>query len=86
MAFRYSTVLRDTACRRLRDGERVEDLAHEFEVSAQTLYRWKRQVLIDAVLKVGVKSFEPDELRGARRRIKNLEGELELVKAVSALQ
>ena len=43
MAFRYSTVFRDKVCQRLLDGERVEDLAHEFEVSAQTLYRWKKQ-------------------------------------------
>ncbi len=85
MAFRYSTVFRDKVCQRLLDGERVEDLANEFEVSAQTLYRWKKQALIDAGLKVGVKSFEPDELQRARRRIKDLESELELVKAASAL-
>jgi transposase-like protein len=85
MAFRYSTVFRDAMCRRLLDGERVEDLAHECDVSVQTLYRWKSQALIDAGIKPGVKSFEPDELQRARRRIKDLEGELELVKAASAL-
>lgn len=85
MAFRYSTVFRDAICRRLLDGERVEDLAHECDVSVQTLYRWKRQALIDAGIKPGVKSFEPDELQRARRRIKDLEDELELVKAASAL-
>ncbi len=85
MAFRYSTVFRDELCRRLVEGERVEDLALESEVSVQTLYRWKKQALIDAGVKPGVKSFEPDELQRARRRIKDLENELALVKAASAL-
>ncbi len=48
MAFRYSMVFRDKVCRRLRDGERVENLAHELVVAAQTLFRWKRQALIDS--------------------------------------
>ncbi len=51
MAFRYSTDFRDEVCRRLLGGERVEDLAGEVEVSAQTLYRWKKQALIDAGLR-----------------------------------
>lgn len=85
MAFRYSTDFRDEVCRRLLGGECVDDLAGEVEVSAQTLYRWKKQALIDAGLKPGVKSFEPDELQRARQRIKDLESELEIVKAASAL-
>ena len=63
------------------DGERPEDLAEELEVSAATLYRWKKQALIDAGRRPGVKSYEPDELAWARSRIK----ELEAVKAASAL-
>jgi transposase-like protein len=66
-------------------GERPEDLAEELEVAAGTLYRWKKQALIDAGRKPGLKSYEPDELARARRRIKDLEAELELVKAASAL-
>jgi transposase-like protein len=66
-------------------GERVEEVAGDLEMSAATLYRWKRQALIDVGRKPGVKSFEPDELDRARRRIKDLEAELELVKAASAL-
>ena len=67
------------------DGERPEELAEELKVSAATLYRWKRQALIDSGRKPGVKSYEPDELARARKRIKDLETELELVKAASAL-
>jgi transposase-like protein len=85
MVFSYSAAVRDSACRRMLTGERVEEVAAELEVSAATLYRWKRQALIDVGRKPGVKSFEPDELDRARRRIKDLEDELELVKAASAL-
>ena len=85
MVFSYSTEVRDSACRRMLAGERVEEVAAELEVSAATLYRWKRQALIDVGRKPGVKSFEPDELDRARRRIKDIANELVLVKAASAL-
>jgi transposase-like protein len=85
MAFQYPTSLRVAACERMLDGERPEDLAEELEVSAATLYRWKKQALIDVGRKQGAKSYEPDELARARRRIKDLEAELEAVKAASAL-
>ena len=85
MAFRYPTPLRLAACERMLAGERVEELAAELEICAGTLYRWKHQALIDAGSKPGVRSYEPDELERARRRIKDLEAELELVKAASAL-
>jgi transposase len=85
MAFTYSTPFREEACDRMLAGERPEDLAEDLGVSAATLYRWKKQALIDAGLKPGVKSYAPDELARSRRRIKDLEAELELVKAASAL-
>lgn len=85
MSFQYSTVIRNTVGRRILDSERVEDLAHEHEVSVQTPYRWERQALVSAGIKPGGKSFEPYELPRARRRIKDLEDELELFKAASAL-
>jgi transposase-like protein len=83
MGFSYPTQFRDDACRRLLAGVRVEVLAVELDVAAATLYRWKHQALVDAGRKAGIKSYEPDEL--ARRRIGELEAELEAVKAASAL-
>jgi transposase len=85
MAFQYPTSLGAAACERMLDGERPEELAEELGVSAATLYRWKKQALIDAGRKPGQKSYEPDELARAHKRIKDLETELELVKAASAL-
>ena len=59
MAFRYSAVFRDDVCRRMLADERVECLVVELDVSPGTLYRWKRQALIDVGRRPGVKSFEP---------------------------
>jgi len=53
-------------CRRLLEGERVENLAHEFEFAAQTLYHWKRQALIDTGIQRGAMSLQPYKLRRAR--------------------
>jgi transposase len=85
MGFSYPTQFRDDACRRMLNGEQVEVLAVDLGVTAGTLYRWKHQALVDAGRKPGIKSYEPDELAKARRRIKELETELEMVKAASAL-
>lgn len=85
MGFSYPTQVREDACARMLEGERVEDVAADLGISAATLYRWKHQALIDAGRKPGLKSYEPDELARARRRIKELEWELEAVKAASAL-
>jgi transposase len=41
--------------------------------------------LIDAGRRPGVQSYEADPLQRARRRIKELEAELEIVKVASAL-
>lgn len=85
MGFNYPTQFRDGACQRMLAGEPVEVLVTELDVSASTLHRWKHQALVDAGRKAGIKSYEPDELARARRRIRELESELEAVKAASAL-
>jgi transposase-like protein len=66
-------------------GEAVKDLVVELGISEHTLYRWRGQALIDAGRRPGAKSYEADPLAAARRRIKELEAELKLVKAASAL-
>jgi len=81
----YPAELRHRACERMLAGEAVKDLVDELDVPMETLYRWRRQALIDAGQRPGVKSFEADPLAQARRRIKELEAELEMVKAASAI-
>ena len=85
MPFRYSIEFRFRACERMLAGEPVKDLAVELSVSDATLYKWRRQALIDAGDGPGIKSYEADRLAQARRRIQDLEAELKLVKAASAL-
>jgi transposase-like protein len=85
MPFRYSSEFRQRACERMLAGESVKDLAAELSVSDATLYKWRRQALIDAGASPGLKSYEADRLAQARRRIKDLEAELKLVKAAAAL-
>src|SRR5437870_9368306 len=81
----YPADLRRQTCERLLAGETVKDLIAELGISEHTLYRWRRQALIDAGRRPGHKSYEADPLATARRRIKELEAELKLVKAASAL-
>jgi putative transposase len=85
MPFHYSSEFRHQACERMLAGEAVKDLVAELSVSDATLYKWRRQALIDAGESPGLKSYEADRLTQARRRIKDLEDELKLVKAASAL-
>jgi transposase-like protein len=85
MPFRYSSEFRRQVCERMLAGEPVSELAAELRVCDATLYRWRRQALIDAGEAPGVVSYEADRLAQARRRIKDLEAELKLVKAASAL-
>jgi transposase-like protein len=85
MPFRYSSEFRHQVCARMLAGESVKDLAAELRVSDATLYKWRRQALIDAGQSPGLKSYEADRLAQARRRVKDLEDELKLVKLASAL-
>ena len=81
----YPAALRREACERMLAGDPVKEVAHSLGVSVQTLYKWRRQALIDAGRRPGVKSYEADPLQQARRRIKELEAELKIVKDASAI-
>lgn len=81
----YPAELRRQVCERLLAGEAVKDLVAELGISDHTLRRWRHQAEIDAGRRSGARSFEADPLLAARRRIIELEAELKLVKAASAL-
>ncbi len=81
----YPAEVRRRVSERMLAGDAVKDLSAELGICSHTLYRWRRQARIDAGLRAGAKSFEADPLLQARRRIKELEAELKLVKAASAL-
>jgi transposase-like protein len=81
----YPPELRRRTCERMLAGEAVKDLSTELWIHEVTLYTWRRQALIDAGERPGLKSYEADPLATARRRVKELEAELKAVKAASAL-
>ena len=81
----YSAEFRRDVCERMLAGEAVHDLAEEFDVGFSTLYRWKRQALVEIGAAPGTRRVEADALAQARRRIKELEDELVLVKTASKL-
>jgi len=81
----YPPELRRRTCERMLAGEAVKDLVVELGISQVTLYKWRRQALIDAGQRPGQKSYEADPLAAARRRIKELESELKVVKLASEL-
>lgn len=81
----YSAEVRHEVCARMLAGEAVKDLCAELGICDHTLYRWRRQALAETRLGIGGVGAEPDPLAQARRRIKELEAELKLVKAASAL-
>ncbi len=57
----------------LESGKTVAEVAAGLEVTAQTIYNWWNQHLIDTGRKAGVTTAESAELVAARRRIAELE-------------
>ncbi len=80
MPRQYSSSVRRQIVSRLRSGEPVAAVAAETGVCQATLFRWKRQALIDAGVLEGIPSVEADELATARKRIAALEAELALTR------
>jgi transposase-like protein len=60
-------------------GKPVREVARLLEVSDQSIYTWRRQELIDQGKLPGLSSAEREELRAARRRIRELETDLPFI-------
>jgi transposase-like protein len=69
----------------VRSGRSVGVVAAEIGVSEASVYRWRAQDRIDRGEQPGLASVERVELAVARRRIRELETELEITKKASAL-
>jgi transposase-like protein len=63
----------------------VREVALLLEVSDQSIYSWRRQQLVDRGELPGLTSAEREELREARRRIRELETELEVHRRAAEL-
>ncbi|MEU7617712.1 IS3 family transposase [Micromonospora rifamycinica] len=83
----YPREFRDDVVRVARDrdpGVTVEQIAKDFGVHPMTLFKWLRQADVDAGAKPGVTRGESAELREARKRIKLLEQENEVLRRAAA--
>ena len=83
----YPQEFRDDVVRVARDrepGVTVEQIAKDFGVHPMTLFKWLRQADTDEGLKPGVSRNDSAELREARKRIKLLEQENEVLRRATA--
>lgn len=60
----------------LEQGRTVVQVAHDLDISEQSIYTWRRQDRIDKGFLPGLTSKERSELTVANRRIAELETEL----------
>ena len=65
-------------------GVTLEQIADDFGIHAMTLSKWLRQAAIDDGDKPGVSTTEAAELRAAKRRIRLLEQENEVLRRAAA--
>lgn len=69
----------------VRAGRNPEELAREFEPSAQTIRNWVKQADLDEGRRAdGVTSAEREELRRLRRENRRLREEREILKKAAA--
>jgi Transposase. len=81
----YPAEFRARAVALVRSGRRVAEVAYDLGVSAGGLSNWVRQDRVDRGELPGRSTIESAELRAARKRIRELEEELAIVKAASKL-
>ncbi|MGJ3225403.1 transposase [Micromonospora aurantiaca (nom. illeg.)] len=83
----YPREFRDDVVRVARDrepGVTVEQIAKDFGVHPMTLFKWLRQADVDAGAVPGTTGTESAELREARKRIRLLEQENEVLRRAAA--
>ena len=69
----------------VRAGRSPEELAKEFEASANTIRKWATQADIDEGLRAdGLTTAERNELRELRRKVKQMELEREILGKAAA--
>lgn len=64
----------------------IAEVAADFDISVQSVQRWKRQADIDEGIKDGLTSAEQAEAVQLRRRVRQLEMENEILRRAALLQ
>lgn len=84
MPRKYPDEFRQRAVALVRAGQSVTKTASDLEITDTCLYSWVRQDRIDRGEIAGTTTVESRELRKARRRIRELEGEVEILRRANA--
>lgn len=70
--------------RRRPEGTTLEQIAHDFGIHPMTLSKWLRQAAVNDGDRPGATSVESTELRDAKKRIRLLEQENEVLRRAAA--
>lgn len=81
----YSPEFRRKVLDLVESGRTVTQVAHDLDISEQTIYNWRRQHLIDTGQVPGITSTDRAELVAARKRIVELEAELKIHRRAAEL-
>lgn len=76
----YSAEFRRRVLDLLAEGRSVASVAHDLDLSDQTIYNWRRQDRIDRGIQPGLTTAEKGELAAAKKRIAELETELKIAR------
>jgi transposase-like protein len=74
----YPAEFRQRVLELVASGRKVVDVARDLGVTEQTIYNWRRQDRIDRGDESGLTTGERAELLATKRRIRELETELEI--------
>ena len=85
MPKQYPQEFRERIVALARSGRSASGLSSDYDVAVATIYRWLAQDRIDHGEKPGATSTQNTELAAARKRIRELEHELELVRRAAAV-
>jgi transposase-like protein len=81
----YPAEFRARAVALVKSGRRVSDVAYDLEVSAGGLSNWVRQDRIDRGEIQGTSTTENTQLHAARKRIRELEEEVAILRTAAML-
>jgi len=82
---RYPAEFRRKVLDLVAAGRPVAQVAADLDISAQVIYTWRRQHLIDTGQMPGITSSDQAELVAARKRIAELETELAIHRQATEL-
>ena len=79
----YPPEFRSRAIALVRSGKQIKQTAYELGISSGCLHEWLKQDRIDRGEIAGIPTSESAELRAARKRIRELESELAIIRQAS---